>query len=260
MPDTREYQQELLDILASKNDCIELHWIMLESKVYSEEYRDFIGKNYRSFHQLLEEIELDAIIVTGAPVELFEFNEINYWEELRHIIDVAIKENMFTFGICWGALAIGKVLGMEKISLDKKVFGVLQTDNVAASRSRFHQLPEKFTIPFSTRAYFAPESVAKHIAKGYIHTLAAHKDIPHAILQTTDKRHLLCLGHPEYGAHRLINEWHRDNKKQLQILPPSGLDLSAPSAHWHTFSSQLFNYWFGLMDVPFDTSMSVQSK
>lgn len=260
MPDTFEYQQELMDALTGKNYCVELHWIMLESKTYSKEYRDFIAKNYLTFRQVLEGTALDAIVITGAPVELLSFNEINYWEELRHIIDLAIKKNMFTFGICWGALAIGNVLGIEKASLDKKVFGVLQSKNVSASHSLFNQLPGKFNIPFSTRAYFSPESVTKHIANGRIVTLAAHNDIPHAILQTMDKRHLLCLGHPEYGVHRLINEWHRDNKKHLNIHPPVGLDLSAPSAYWHTFSSQLFNYWFGLMDAPLHAPVSVQSQ
>lgn len=247
MPDVEKYHGELLDALSCVADKIEVHWIRLENKSYASDSQNFLAEHYQTFHHIKNNTILNAIIISGAPVELLDFDKIIYWQELSHIILTAFNENIFTLGLCWGALAIGQALNIEKVSCHEKVFGVFEVNNIADNDSGFRQLPQTLSVPFSIRAQFCPIDVSKHVFNGHVNVIASVKEMPHAILQTPDLRHLMCLGHPEYGAHRLIDEWNRDNNKQLQVAYPIGLDISFPEAHWRSDSFELFNYWVGLI-------------
>ena len=243
MPNSVGYHQELIKALSCVADDTDLHWIRLDSKTYDNEAEPFLAEHYRNFDAVSSDIQLDALIVTGAPVETLAFNEVYYWEELHGIINTAISENLFTLGICWGALAIGNVLGLTKMNLEDKVFGVFGHQNQVAQPHPFGELPAELTIPLSIQARFIAEQTDQQVAQGKFATLASNPAIGHSLLQSSDKQHLLCIGHPEYGATRLIDEWKRDKQKQPDLAPPHGLDINNPEAFWRSSSDLLLQFW-----------------
>ena len=243
MPNSVGYHQELIKALSCVSDETNLHWIRLDSKTYDSEAEPFLCDHYRNFEAVANDTQLDALIVTGAPVETLAFDEVYYWEELHSIINTAISKDLFTLGICWGALAIGKVLGLTKMNLEDKVFGVFGHQNQVAQPHPFGELPAELTIPLSIQARFIGEQTDQQVAQGKFDTLASNPAIGHSLLQSSDKQHLLCIGHPEYGATRLIDEWKRDKQKQPKLAPPHGLDINNPEAFWRSSSDLLFKFW-----------------
>lgn len=239
MPDTEEYHRELSVSLLKSSEFIELYWVRLKTKSYRDQYKNFLDSHYYYYDQLIANVSIDAIIVTGAPVELMDFPAITYWHELQAITQNNDSENIFMLGICWGALAIGNALGIRKVPLDKKLFGVFQCDNQAGYDDPFCLLPKKLHIPVSTRACMEPDDIEQLSADGKLQILTALQPRQYILLQTPDRRKMMCLGHPEYGAFRLTNEWQRDSENHLDFPPPIGIELTNTTAFWQDHSAAI---------------------
>ena len=241
MPKPSVYHMELLQALEPLQSAAQFHWIRLESKDYADDDASFLNDSYKTFHTTHREVNLDAIILSGAPVELVEYNTVDYWEELEKILNQVIVEQLSSLGICWGALAIGKLLGIDKESLDNKVFGVL------ANRPGRHRTAEDKAVPnympFSIQARFKADHVAANISNGMVKVVAHANGVENSILESSCGRHIMCLGHPEYGPNRLLDEWHRDSKKIPSRSKPVGIDVSAPDDFWRQESNRFFQNW-----------------
>ncbi|WP_340679276.1 homoserine O-succinyltransferase [Paraglaciecola sp.] len=249
MPNTSVYHQEIEEALLPESSRINLHWIKLLNKSYSGKDSILLHRFYDTYQNVKESCELDALIITGAPVELLEFKSVVYWQELKEIINSAIDEQLHTFGICWGALAIGNVLGLQKELLDKKIFGVLEAKTMSLLRDEGHGKHQSLDIPFSIQACFCQQDVEYQLRQGKLLLLACSESCPFPLLQTADQKHLMCLGHPEYGPSRLVNEWHRDKQKEPSIEPPVGVDITNQTAYWKDSSAHIFNYWLSSINT-----------
>lgn len=247
MPDTEEYHRELSLSLLKSSKNIELYWVRLKTKNYREQYKKFLESHYHYYDQLTANVNINAIIVTGAPVELMDFTAVSYWSELQSIIQKCSNDNIFMLGICWGALVIGNTLGIRKIPLEKKLFGVFQCDNQASHDEPFCLLPKKLHIPISTRACMNPGDIEQLSAAGKLQIFTTLQPRQHVLLQTPDRRQIMCLGHPEYDAFRLTSEWQRDSASQPDFPPPIGIDLTNITAFWQDHSTAIFSYWFELI-------------
>ena len=243
MPDTVDYGQELIEALANVSQRIQIHWIKLRRKHYHDEAKEFVNNHYRFYDDLVTNGQLDALIITGAPKELCEFEDICYWDELREIIGLAMDSRMHTLGICWGALAIGKVLGIGKTLLDEKFFGVYEIDNVSNLGSKENEPTDDVFVQFSIQAHFNVEDVNKQLEGNEICVIGNNTTLPYPLLQTKDRRHFLCLGHPEYKLNRLVKEWRRDENKNLGIKPPVGLDSFNVENKVRKTSDWFFDLW-----------------
>lgn len=243
MPNSVGYHQELLNALSCIAEHVNLHWIRLDSKSYDEQAEPFLAEHYSNYRELVANTSLDALIVTGAPVETLAFEDVYYWQELFDIIQSAIEDKLFTLGICWGGLAIGNVLGLGKINLPEKVFGVYEHQNRSPEHLGFSNMAAELTMPLSIQAQFLTEDVKRQVAEGRFDVVANNEAIDYSVVQSADKQHLLCLGHPEYGATRLLDEWQRDKQKQPDLAPPLGLDIHQPKAVWRATSNQMLRCW-----------------
>jgi homoserine O-succinyltransferase len=241
MPDTVAYHEELAGALDCVAQRVQLSWLQLRTRPLPADVAAFVAQRYTTIKDVAA--ELDGLIITGAPLELVDFDEVGYWDELRAMIGAAIAGNVHTFGICWGALAIGRVLGLRKTVIEKKVSGVFATANAACELSPFVRFPETLTLPFSIRAHFDTGDVNEQLGTGRLCAVATLDSLPHAFIHTADNRHFMCLGHPEYGPNRLLNEWHRDRKKDPETKPPCGVDLTNPQAVWRGLANSIFELW-----------------
>lgn len=247
MPKTATYHDELLSALDVVSDQVEYFWIRLQTKSYAEEDLLFMADRYQDYSSIKESVQLDALIVTGAPVELLDFSAVNYWPELKQILQHAMATQICTLGICWGALAIGQLLDIGKTELEQKTFGVFNVLTPATSAIDSLTVYSPKTMPFSIQAKFSSLDVAHQLAAGRVRCLGTHPQLGGTLLCSSDQRHLLCLGHPEYGPYRLLDEWRRDLARMPGLLPPSGLDVNVPMATWRDEADSMFGSWMKIV-------------
>ena len=123
MPQAENYEFSVLFPLGRSVMQIIPVWIKLKSHPYRSSSGTHLENLYVTFEEAVRDRHLDALIVTGAPVEGIPFEEVTYWEEVCQILDYARENIVSTLGICWGGLAMARTLGIEKIQYENKALG-----------------------------------------------------------------------------------------------------------------------------------------
>jgi homoserine O-succinyltransferase len=200
---------------------------------------------YRHFDDIKHQ-KFDGMIITGAPVELLEFNEVDYWNELVEILDWSIHSVFSTMHLCWGAqAALHHHYGIPKYPLKQKMFGVFA-----------HTLNERKIKLFRgfDDVFYAPHSRHTEIRKGDIENvpelrvLSESKEAGVYIVMSVDERRIYITGHSEYDATTLETEYRRDLAKGLQIeIPknyyPADNPNTKPIVRWRSHANLLFSNW-----------------
>jgi homoserine O-succinyltransferase len=245
MPTKIATETQLLRLLGNSPLQVEvtlLHTASHQSKNVSEEH---LVNHYKSFGQVRRQ-KFDGLIITGAPVELLPFEEVDYWPELKDIMDWA-EENVFSsLFICWGAQAgLYHHYGIPKYELPNKMFGIFP-HNVL---ERYHKLMRGFDDIF-----MAPHSRHTEVRRTDIEKvpdlviLAESNEAGIYIVASRDGRHTFVTGHSEYDPLTLKGEYDRDVNKGLPINIPSNYfpadDPSQPPlVRWRGHSNLLFVNW-----------------
>ena len=244
MPQAETYEFNLLAPMGRSLIQIVPIWIRLLSHDYKSSDHRHLDKNYLPYDWVQSVAALDGLIVTGAPVEELPFEEVNYWPELRRIIDIATKSGTLLLGICWGALALAKYLGIEKIHYPRKVFGVYRTWNLAPDHPVMGGLDDVFWCPQSRHSGIADETLEAEAAAGRIRLLARAEKGGYTIFETADRQLMMHLGHQEYNSGRLLAEARRDREKgRADVGPLENLDLEDPVNLWRANRNEFFNAW-----------------
>src|SRR5512141_1515973 len=152
MPQAELYACHLLYPLGRSVIQVEPVWIRLEGHQYKSSDKEHLKRYYVSFHDAIAEQPLDGLILTGAPVEELPFEQVTYWKELTTILRFARSNIPSTLGICWGALALAKMLEIEKMIYPMKVFGVFETRNLDPSHPITGDSDDEFLCPQSRHA------------------------------------------------------------------------------------------------------------
>lgn len=244
MPRVESYEPYLLRPLARVLLPVEPVWIRLASHQYSSSDAAHIRERYVTFDQALASGSLDALVVTGAPVEELAFTEVHYWAELCELLEFCRRRVTSTLGLCWGGLALAKLLGLEKQSFPKKLFGVFQNRYLA---------PEHVITGGSDDVFWCAQSRHSGIAdreleaaeKARVVSLLSHgPDTGYTLFESADHRFLAHLGHPEYEAGRLVHEWQRDaSLGRGDVERPRNFDPDAPRNTWRSHCNELFSQW-----------------
>jgi homoserine O-succinyltransferase len=158
----------------------------------------------------LEERALDGLIITGAPVEEIPFEEVIYRQELSAHLQRAREAIPSTLGLCWGALALARLLGIEKVILDAKLFGVYPLEVVDPQHPLLRELAPEFDCPQSRHSSLASSDVNAAVAAGRERLLAGSAAAGPVIVESADRRFLMHTGHPDYDAERIVFEYRRD--------------------------------------------------
>jgi homoserine O-succinyltransferase len=244
MPQAETYEYSLLYPLGRSVLQIEPVWIRLNTHQYSSTDRLHLENFYVPFETAVKSQRLDGLIVTGAPVEDVEFEEIRYWEELNRILRYARNNVASTLGICWGGLALAKFLGLEKMMYPRKIFGVFETMNLDRSHRITGDMDDIFWCAQSRHAGVADEALERERDRGNIKLLAHAKEGGYVIFESADQRFLIHLGHAEYEPDRLIQEYERDREKgRTDVDPPKNIDLAKPVNTWRSHRIEFFSQW-----------------
>jgi homoserine O-succinyltransferase/O-acetyltransferase len=244
MPKAETYEFSILQPLGRSIIQIEPLWIRLETHRYTSSNQDHIRGIYLTFEDAVRRQPLDGLIVTGAPVEEMPFEEVHYWDELTRILTYARRNVASTLGICWGGLALAKMLGLEKVMLQKKLFGVYKSRSLAREHRITGDTDDEFFCPQSRHSGILDSVLEEARDKGLVMLLSHSPDAGYSIFESTDQRYLMHLGHPEYEPERLVYEYRRDvDLGRTDIDPPAMLDLTQPVNTWRSHRNEFFSQW-----------------
>ena len=245
MPTKIATETQLLRLLgnsALQVDVTLLHTATHESKNVDAEH---LLEHYTTFERVRDQ-KFDGLIITGAPVEQMEFEEVDYWPEIATIIDWAETAVSSTLNICWGAqAALYRRYGIPKHPLSRKMFGVFEHRTLAPTDRLMRGFDDVFLAPHSRHTEVRRADIDK---VGEIAILAESDEAGVYIVGSSDGRHVFVTGHSEYDPLTLKTEYDRDVARGLPIdVPkkyyPDDDPSRAPLVRWRGHASLLFANW-----------------
>ncbi len=241
MPYAEKYEFSLLHPLGKSILQIEPIWIRLHSHQYASSNAKHLDELYVFFEDIKHK-QLDALIVTGAPVEKYSFQDVVYWKEIEEILLYAQKHYISTLGICWGGMALAKILGIEKQNYRYKLFGVYPISRLVKKHPIVGGLSDVFMCPQSRYAGYS-DSVLENLEKeGKITLLGYTENVGYTLFETPEHKFIIYLGHPEYDIDRIIMEHERDKDAPL-IKAPANFKLADPKNEWRSSRNVFFSDW-----------------
>jgi len=244
MPEAESYEFNLLFPLGRSVLQITPIWIRLKSHSYSSSNQDHLDRHYVSFEDAVKDRHLDGLLISGAPVEKMLFEDVTYWNELTEIMNYARKNIASTLGICWGGLALAYHVGVPKINYDQKLFGVFETVNLDPRNPITGEMDDLYWCPNSRHAGVDEEVLLDFEQRGEIAILGKSDEAGSIIFETPDHRFVMHLGHFEYDANRLVEEYNRDMKLgRGDVEPPRHVNLQNPINQWRAQNTEFFTQW-----------------
>ena len=231
-----------------------MHMSSHKSKNVSQEH---LLTFYKSFDELKHR-KFDGMVITGAPVELLDFEDVDYWQELCEIMEWSKTHVHSTFHICWGAQAgLYYHYGVPKYPLDKKLFGVFQHEADYKRAILLRGFDDLFWAPHSRHTTILREDVEKIPG---LKILASSKEAGVYAVMSKGGRQIFVTGHSEYDPETLNNEYVRDKNQGLEIEVPRNYfpdndDTKPPIVRWRGHANLLFSNWlnyFVYQTTPYD--------
>lgn len=257
MPQKQKTETHLLRLLG--NTALQVNITLLHTATHVS--KNTPQSHLKAFYTTFDKVKhrkFDGLIITGAPVEHLEFEEVDYWEELQAIMDWSTTNITSTLHICWGAQAgLYHHYGIPKHRLESKLFGVFSHKIVKENVTLMRGFDEEFLVPHSRYTETRWDDVAK---VPELEVLSVSDEAGVYLVATKDGRQIFITGHPEYEATTLDEEYRRDVAKGLKIKPPChyypGDDPNKPPINrWRSHAHLLFANWLNYyvyQETPYD--------
>lgn len=257
MPTKIETETQLARLLGNTPLQVEvefLHTATHKSKNISEEH---LFTFYKTFDEVRDR-KFDGMIITGAPVEQMEFEDVEYWQELCEIMEWTKTHVTSTFHICWGAqAALYYHYGIKKYPLPKKLFGVYPHTKDYDRSILLRGFDDTFMVPHSRHTTIKREDVE---AVDGLRILASSEEAGVYAVATKYGRQIFITGHSEYDAETLKKEYIRDKTagKPIEIPKnyfPEDDDTRTPLVTWRSHANLLYSNWlnyFVYQTTPYD--------
>ena len=242
MPTKLVTEQQLMRLLS--NTPLQVNVTLLCTATHKPKHIEasHLNKFYKYFDDVKHK-RFDGMIITGAPVETLEFEEVDYWDELREIMDFSETNVTSTIFICWGAQAgLYHRYGIKKHLLDKKLFGIYPVKAKRSYEMLLKGLDDVFYIPMSRHTAIDEQAVKENKD---LYVLASSKETGIAIMRSRDGRRFYFTGHSEYDKETLDLEYQRDLNKGLDIDAPVNYYDSKGNINvsWRSTANLLFYNW-----------------
>lgn len=245
MPTKVETETQLARLLGNTPLQVELeliHTSTHESKNVSKEH-------LLAFYKTFEDVKhkhFDGMIITGAPVEKMNFEQVEYWDELCEIMEWTKTHVTSTFHICWGAQAgLYYHFGINKYPLKEKMFGVFEHIVERRSSMLFRGADDVFMVPHSRHTEIRRQDVEK---VPELRILATSKEAGIYALATDSGKQIFITGHSEYDADTLKREYFRDKNLNLPVKVPKNYfpnddDSLDPVVSWRSHANLIYSNW-----------------
>ncbi len=258
MPKKEETETQFLRMLSNTPLQVYVDLIRTSSYESKNTCKNHLSKFYRTFDDIKHK-KYDAMIITGAPVEKMDFEEVQYWKELQEIFEFA-KTNVFsTMFICWASqAALYHYYVIKKYEQADKIFGVFdyRVQHESLLTKGFDDI---FYTPQSRYTFNAIDDI---INNEELHLVAGSEETGANIVLSKNQRQIYVAGHFEYDKDTLYNEYVRDKGQGLDTALPCNYfandddsSLDNVTVRWRTYANQLFSNWLNHLvyqETPFD--------
>ena len=245
MPTKIETETQILRLLGNSPLQIDIVLLHPESHASKNISQEHLIKFYNTFREI-EDTKFDGMIITGAPIESVPFEEVDYWEELKTIMEWS-KRNVFsTLHICWGAEAgLYYHYGVQKHKLDSKMFGVFKHKITKQNTRLLSGFDDEFYAPHSRHTEIRKNDIDKI---DELEIISESEESGLYILSAKNGRQIFITGHSEYDPLTLKSEYDRDIANGLNINVPENYypdddPLKTPVVKWRGHSNLLFANW-----------------
>ncbi len=285
MDETRAYHQDIrplniviLNLMPTKittetqlmrligNTPLQVECVLLHPKTHRS--KNTPVEHLETFYKTFDDINnrrFDGMIITGAPVEHLEFDEVDYWEELKQIMAWSVDHVTSTFHICWAAQAgLYYHYNIPKYKLDKKIFGVYAHTVSKPNVKLLRGFDDIFYVPQSRHTEVRREDIER---VPELEILSESEEAGVYIVASKDGRQIFVTGHSEYDPETLRLEYERDLKKGMDIdmpvnyFPDNNPELP-PKSIWRAHANLLFSNWLNYyvyQETPYEWTLGEES-
>ena len=257
MPKKIETETQLSRLLGNSPLQVDLEFIHTKSHQSKNTSAEHLFQFYKTFDDV-KHLNFDGMIITGAPVELMPFEEVEYWDELCEIMEWTKTHVHSTLHICWGAQAgLYYHYGIKKYPLDKKLFGIFTHTRDYKKSILFRGFDDEFLVPHSRHTTILREDV-ENIKE--LRILASSNEAGVFAISNSGGRQIFFTGHHEYDVNTLKNEYFRDLDAGKPIeIPinyfPDDNSNNEPKCRWRSCANLLYSNWlnyFVYQTTPYD--------
>lgn len=257
MPVKETTETQILRLLSNSPLQLDVSFLYPSSHVSKNTKQDHLKLFYKTMDDIKKR-KFDGMIITGAPVEQLDFEEVDYWEELKWIMDWSKDNVTSTLHICWGAQAgLYHHYGIQKYPMNEKLFGIFEHEVNPDPIKLLRGFDDVFLAPHSRHTETRIEDV-ENVQE--LDILSTSKDAGLYMAASKDGKHIFVTGHSEYDVTTLDEEYRRDLSKGVAIQPPVNYfpknDQTVPPAlRWRAHSNLLFTNWLNYyvyQETPYD--------
>lgn len=256
-------ETDLIRLLSNSPLQIEVDFIKIKNHTSKNTPIEHLQMFYKDF-DAIKSNNYDGMIITGAPVEKLDFEQVNYWDELTQIFDWGRKNVTSTLYICWAAQAgLFYHYGIPKYDLPEKMFGVFKHSALEPLNPIFRGFDDEFFVPHSRHTEVKKEDILKQAA---LKLMAESNEAGVYMVMARNGREFFIMGHSEYAPNTLDDEYKRDLAKGLPIQMPKNYykdddPSQKPIVRWRSHANLLFTNWlnyFVYQETPYNIADIVE--
>ena len=245
MPLKEATEIQIMRSLSNSPLQVDLTFLTTETYQAKHTSANYLNKFYSTFSDIKNE-KFDGFIITGAPIENMEFEEVAYWDEMKEIMEWTKTNVTSTLHLCWGAqAALYYHYNIPKVTLDKKLFGIFEHKVLHRKIPLVRGFDDVFLAPHSR--YTASSYEAIENCRDLI-TVATSDTAGQFLIMNESGSQIFVMGHPEYDRDTLDKEYKRDLEKGLPIDVPVNYyknddPNTAPLLTWRAHANGLYSNW-----------------
>lgn len=256
MPLKEDTELDILRVMSNFPIQTQFTFMMTASHESTHVTSSHLNKFYMTFEELKDEY-YDGLIITGAPVEKLEFEDVDYWDELTQIMEWSKSHVYSTFHICWGAQAgLYYHHGVGKYMLPKKLSGIYPNRVIHRKKMIMRGIDDVFMVPLSRYTASDEKAIASNPE---LYVVAGSETTGSCVILAYSSRQVFMMGHTEYDRYDLDKEYKRDQAKGLNPdMPvnyyPNDDPSQVPVLSWRSSSNTLYTNWLNIIyqGTPYD--------
>ncbi|MDF2504657.1 MULTISPECIES: homoserine O-succinyltransferase [Clostridium] len=257
MPNKIDTEVQLLRLISNTSLQIDIELLHPKTHVSKNVSEKYLMTYYKTFDEIKEE-KFDGLIITGAPIEQLSFEDVNYWSELKEIMEWSIHNVHSTLHICWGAQAgLNYHYNIPKYPLDEKMSGIFLHRVMKKNTKLLRGFDDEFFAPHSRNSEFRRSDIE---SVSELSILAESEDAGIYIVSAKNGRQIFVAGHSEYDPLTLKQEYVRDVDNGLDPKVPKNYfpkdnPHEKPIVRWRSHANLLFANWLNYyvyQETPYD--------
>lgn len=253
-------ETDLIRLLSNTPLQMDITFMKLKSHTPKNTPVEHMMMFYKDF-EILKNRKFDGMIITGAPVETFEFEDVTYWDEMKEIFTWAKTHVQSTLFICWAAQAgLYFHYGIPKYPLEKKMFGIFEQRPLVPQMPIFRGFDDVFNMPHSRHTEVRREDIEQN---PYLSIIAEGEESGVSIVVARGGREFYVTGHLEYTVDTLDNEYRRDIGKRDDVEKPKNYYRddnpdNEPLVKWRAHANLFYSNWINYyvyQETPYDINL-----